>query len=499
MKVFLLFKDRDFDLETPLPANEQDLVQDLELDVLLKTMASGDEYLYQAAKTVLLNGLQDAEAIRYRQEVLKDALKNPSVVRELYRLAEEALDRKKRGWYGIYGHFPSSVLHGSLEMVQMLTELLKKLKDIADQQVDQFNSEGFVSFFRRLQQELHEAYLAEIADHLKALRFQDGILISAALGRGNEGTDYLLRKPLESRKGWLKRIFPSKGACYSFSIHPRDEAGVKALENLRNRGIGKVANVLAQSADHLDGFFKRLRAELAFYVGALNLYEELVRLGGAVCFPQPAPPKERKHSAQGLYDIGLFLTMRDTVVGNDFEADGKDCVVITGANQGGKSTFLRSIGLAQLMMQSGLFVPAASFRADCSRGIFTHFKREEDLTLKRGKLDEELSRMSKMVDLLRPHALMLFNESFAATNEREGSEIARQISAALLEKGVKIFYVTHQYAFAHWVYENRKEKTLFLRAERKDDGTRTFRLIEGPPLPTSHGEDLYGKLFGPEH
>ena len=83
-------------------------------------------------------------------------------------------------------------------------------------------------------------------------------------------------------------------------------------------------------------------------------------------------------TSQGLYDLCLSLSMEDRVVGNDVTGAGKRLVMITGANRGGKSTFLRSIGLAQLMMQCGMFVPAESFRASVCHGIFTHFKREED-------------------------------------------------------------------------------------------------------------------------
>jgi DNA mismatch repair ATPase MutS len=148
------------------------------------------------------------------------------------------------------------------------------------------------------------------------------------------------------------------------------------------------------------------------------------------------------------------------------------------------------------MMQCGMFVPAESFSANVSSGILTHFKREEDVTMKSGKLDEELKRMSEIVDHLMPNSLVLFNESFAATNEREGSEIARQITSGLLEKGIKIFFVTHQYEFAHRYYDQKMENTIFLRAERQADGTRTFKLTEGEPLQTSYGEDLYHRIFG---
>jgi DNA mismatch repair ATPase MutS len=149
------------------------------------------------------------------------------------------------------------------------------------------------------------------------------------------------------------------------------------------------------------------------------------------------------------------------------------------------------------MMQAGMFVPANDFMAEVREGLFTHFKREEDISMESGKLDEELSRMSEIVDRLTPHSMLLLNESFAATNEREGSEIARQIATALVEKGVKICYGTHLYEFAHRVDESKLANAMFLRAERLPDGTRTFRLIEAGPLRTSYGEDLYADVFGP--
>jgi DNA mismatch repair ATPase MutS len=188
--------------------------------------------------------------------------------------------------------------------------------------------------------------------------------------------------------------------------------------------------------------------------------------------------------------------MERRIVGNAVNADGKSLTIITGANQGGKSSFLRGIGVAQLMMQCGMFVGAEGFEAELCPALFTHYKREEDAMMKSGKFDEELARMSEIVDHLTPDAMLLFNESLAATNEREGSEIARQIVSALLEKRVKIFYVTHLYEFARGIFDRNNDDALFLRAQRKDDGTRTFRLLEGEPLETSYGEDLYRQIFG---
>ncbi len=219
-------------------------------------------------------------------------------------------------------------------------------------------------------------------------------------------------------------------------------------------------------------------------------------MGEPLAFPEPAPAAERKLSFAGLYDVCLALTIKNQVVGNDVQADGKKITIITGANQGGKSTFLRSVGLAQLMMQGGMFVPAKSFHANVCTGLFTHYKRGEDSTMTSGKFDEELGRMSEIVDHVTPNSIVLFNKSLAATNEREGSEIARQIVSALLEKQVKVFYVTHLYELAHGIHEKGLEAAIFLRAERQADGHRTYKLIEGKPLETSFGMDAFKKIFG---
>lgn len=496
MNVFLMHPNRDFAPTPKLPFNQKALTEDLELNVLFHAMAGRDEFLFEVAKKAIFSSLDSPDAIRYRQAILKDCLKNPAVVREIYSLPIEATDRKHRHWMGIFSRYPSGVLSGAVEMLEMFVSLLRKLKRIADEHAGEFESEGFRRFFAMIHSELTEEYFSIVEEHLKTLKFKRGILISAELGNGNEGTNYVLRKANHDSRDWVKRVFSRKSPIYSYTLHPRDDAGARALGELRNKGLNLVADAAGQSADHIDNFFNALRTELAFYIGCLNLYERLAEFGEPVAFPDPAPASERQLSFTGLYDAALALTMQKKVVGNDLNAGGKDLVIITGANQGGKSVFLRSIGLAQLMMQCGMFVPAESFRANLCTGLFTHYKREEDSTMTSGKFDEELGRMSEIVDHVTPNSILLFNESFAATNEREGSEIARQIVNALLEKRVKVFFVTHLYELARGFHDKGMPNAVFLRAERKEKGRRTYKLIEAPPLQTSYGADAYNKIFG---
>ncbi|MGO9118554.1 MAG: MutS-related protein [Desulfomonilaceae bacterium] len=498
MKAFLMYKSQDFDLERQLPSNEQALTQDLELNTLFDAMALGDHFLFKVARTAVLSSLNltDEDTILYRQNILKDCLRNPSVIRDIYQIPIELIAKKRESWLGFFRNYPSSILYEARKLLQICVGLLGRLKNIADEHADKFESEGFTAFFAMIKKELDDEYLSRMQNYLKALEFRGGVLMSAELGKGNEGANYILRKPEGKRRNWVDWILAQRRPSYTFRLAPRDQAGAMTLEELRNRGINLVANALAQSSDHIDHFFSMLRSELAFYVGCLNLSEQLAQMGEPISFPTPAAVRDRRHSFQGLYDICLALTKRQKIVGNRVNSDNKDLVIVTGANQGGKSTFLRSIGVSQLMMQCGMFVPAESFSANICHGLFTHYKREEDATMKSGKLDEELSRMSGIVDNIRSDSLVLFNESFAATNDREGSEIARQITSALLEKRIKIFFVTHLYQFAHDFYDKELQNACFLRAERQADGTRTFKLIEGEPLQTSFGEDVYNRIFG---
>ena len=499
MNVFLLYQNRDAELK-PVPLwNEKELTEDLEMNFLFKAMALEDDFLFEQARATIFEGLKnDYDTIIYRQEIGKDCLKNSSIVRSVYDISMEAIESRRNSWYGIFSKYPSSILYGSIGMMEVYLTILKKLRIVTDENIEKFDSRGFRRFFSMIQSELTDEYFDEIQQHLDELRNRNGILISYQLGKGNKGIDSKLLRLHSKKQNWFQKLFPPKSQYYSFDIHPRDESGAKALSQIKDEGINLVANALAQSNDHILHFFTMLRKELAFYTGCLNLHEQLNEMQEPSCFPNPVASAERKYSFRGMFDICLSLKMKNKVVGNGLDANHKSLFIITGANQGGKSTFLRSVGLAQLMMQSGMFIPAESFTANICDELYTHFKREEDRSMKSGKFDEELSRMNDITNHIKSNAVLLFNESFAATNDREGSEIARQIVKALLEKNLKVFFVTHLYEFADSFYKIMKGDAVFLRAERKEDTTRTFKLIEREPLETSYGIDVYNKVFGNE-
>lgn len=490
-----MHRDRDFEVEWSLPDHSDDLVADLGLEALLNAMAAGSALLLQVARRALLASLAEPGPIRYRQGVLRDCMGHPDLVRRLHDLAAQAVEAEKKIW-GFFFKSPDIILHRSIEVMEMFIGFLRQLRQLADEHAGEFESEGMVRFFSMVKGELDDAYFVALEEQLRRLRFRRGVLISARLGTALKGTDHVLRRGAEEPQGWMDRLLGPRDHGLSFDIPARDEAGAQALAELRGRGVGLVAEALGHSADHILSFFIQLRAETGFYVGCLNLHDRLARKGEPTCIPECRDVGEPLLRARGLYDVGLTLLQPERLVGNDVASDAARLVIVTGANQGGKSTFLRSAGQAYLMSQCGMFAAAEELTLGVCTGLYTHFARGEDASMESGKLDEELSRLSRIADRIRPGSVLLCNESFASTNEWEGSEIGRQVIGALLQADVRVFLVTHLYNLAGSYRADGPEHAVLLRAERRPDGTRTFRVLPGEPLPTSYGRDLYEQILG---
>jgi hypothetical protein len=496
MKTYLMFPNHDFDVDQPLPANTADLVQDLNLAPLLDAMAGDDSLIRRVMTASLVNAAGDVSTVHYRQDVLDDALHHADLIRRLYTLAVTAVaDQRRHFWLGSQTQ-PSRVVLRSVQIIESYLAYLRELRDVAAEVRSEFASVGFQSLFASLVTELSDSYLDQVAQHVRDLKFRDGTLMSAAIGANGSGRNYTLRDPRHHRRGWRGRLGVGTSKTYSFDVPPRDEAGFQALTELLNRGTNSVVDEVGQAADHIAAFFTSLRVELAFYVGCLNLRARLAERGETTCRPEIYAPEEAVLEFRDLRDTSLILQGHRPVIGNDTRATGRGLIVVTGANSGGKSTYLRSVGLALVMGNAGMFVTASSLSMSLHGGVWTHFAREEDATLTRGRFEEELSRMSEIVTAIQPRQWILLNESFSSTNEREGSDIADQVIRALLDSNVRVLVVTHLYDLATTFQARPRDSTLFLQATRREHGRQAFRLETGDPLPTSFADDVLQRIGG---
>jgi hypothetical protein len=486
-----MFRDRGFDINAQKCPGRDELYTDLQIGKLLDTMADGNATIRGVCDVALFTPLQDYAEIEYRHAVLDDVRQNPGAVEKLFTIADEATERHYREFRTLASSHVSVMYHNTLAYLLRCMDSLKSLRKTAARERKHFASEGFTKLFSLIEEELSDRYLNPLDRKLHELYSGDDAIISADLGAILEGVNYTSRKPAFGglTNNWMT------APMYTVPDNSTTMHIQKAELELRtDLAVDDMTAALRQSAEFVGSFFNMLRNELAFYVGVVNLETALKKIGAPLAKPVLLPVESTKRDWDGLYDVALTLMRRQPAVGSELNVENMKLFVITGANQGGKSTYLRGMGQAYLMSQCGMFVGAARYTSPLRRNLYTHFKKEADVRMKSGKLDEELARLSVIGDSLTPGSLVFLNESFSSTNEREGSEICRQVTQAMIDNEVEVFSVTHMYLYATaFGDENR---AYYLRAQRLDDGKRTFKIAEGKPLVTAFGEDLYKQIFG---
>ena len=470
------------------------MARDLRLHVLVTSMARGDVFIADLAMQVLTKPLRTVGEIRYRQAVVGDCLGNRGVIRAMYTLATGAIEGERRIW-GAGMRSPELILSRSIEVLELLLAALEDLRRQSVESRGGFASPGFAAFIAQLDELVDDAFLATARGHLAELRDRR-IHVSARLGPGNRGVAYVLHRRPAATGRWRTAVKQTARRGQTLKVLLSDQNAMNTLAEVRAQAIAPAAAALTQSAGHMLAFFSLLRQELGFYLGCVNLHEDLGQTATPTCMPAPVGDALAAHSFRGLRDSALAIVGGKPVVGSDADAAAMPLAVITGANGGGKSTLLRAVGLAQVMMQAGMFVTADAFTAGLRSTVLTHFTREEDPSLERGKLADELDRLSALIDEATPDSLVLLNESFACTSEREAADIALQVTSALVDSGVRVWFVTHLQQYAATMRRDARWPVLFLQPELDVNGRRTFRITLAPAASDSHGADLYQKVFG---
>ena len=538
MKVCLLYEDverdnRDKYYDTP------SIIKDLGLksifDAASKKLIYGrdghlvkaddpDQYLQETLKAVMMTPLYTWEEISFRQEMIKDCLEHEDLTRSLYEVSRDMLKR----WSEL-GRVPSETFQQGNPAAKLLNEILvlelfmnslSRVKELLTE-ADDLKAKGFIT----LKKEFLEKYSEDREQYVKSV-LEDIAFYTESVSDGDEERKTVTKPRIVLECGLedglkfssmkLEEISSEKSkyykpgstmALFKDIVEARTPDSFSAVNDIRVAEQTKILEITVVSylADELKGFmeefstfFDRLKYQMGFYLASVQLVRQLERFELEWCYPTVCDRNDLEF--EELKECVMGMGIQAKVVGNTCSFEKKDLLIVTGANQGGKSTFLRSIGIAQVMLQCGLPVTARAFSSGLFPRIFVHFTRREDSEMNSGRLDEELGRMSKIVDEIGDDSLILLNESFATTTEKEGSVIAYDIIKALSEAGVRILTVTHLLSFARRIYEESKENEdiaiEFLTAERLDDGTRTFRMIRHEPELTSFGLDLYEEIVG---
>ncbi len=253
-------------------------------------------------------------------------------------------------------------------------------------------------------------------------------------------------------------------------------------------------------------FLLNLMPEFEFLVRGTQMLKDLKAKGCSLIIPEIRPMEERAFRTVELYNPCVALKIEDEIVPNDIDFDEKATIyVLTGPNRGGKSVITCAVGLCQVMMQLGMYVPALEASLSPVDGIYTHFPTGAEDTIDKGRLGEECARLGEIFDCVTPNSLVLLDESLSSTGSFEASYIAAEVLGGLAHVGCRCLFSTHLHELAAEI-DNINKRSLesggvaidTLVAGIVGEGKRSFRIVRAKPDGKSYARDIaesYGLTY----
>lgn len=504
--------------DSPPPASSTDAPweNDLGLTDLINALSLQHRYMAFVRQT-LVALVTDPAIIRWRQAVLADFVRNPLLVERVMELLPRLASMGQRNQ--LFGRRQRNLL---LETADHLSEL-----------------EAYIQIVQTLQTALHESTLEspallQLRDHLTTLTTDSNFQTLRA-----ELPD--LRLPLEriasltvginldlelrpisavlleindhkfnASLSWLERAI-------GVATSEHDENGIASLHITPENPNQRVLSPLFQDLDRLmtqtaqpvakalthysrggTAALWHLEYELAFFVAAARIIQQLQARDIHFCQPEIAPLDDRVIHVDNLLNAALALRQSEKPVSSIVDFGSEGCIaVLTGPNSGGKTTFLRSVGLAQVMAQAGLFLPANNARVSPVDTILTHFPALE--TRQQGRLAEEAERLRQIFQKATSHSLVLLNETFSSTSSGEAIYLAHDILGALRAIGVRAIFATHLIELAEHLADIEAsvegDSRLFslvagIEVNEAGETVPTYTITRGQPLGRSYAREI---------
>jgi hypothetical protein len=519
---------------TPRAAWQDEAMADLGLSDLARAIAL-DPRQEDRVKAILLAMADDAGTIHFRQRVLSDLMDNDALAAGLRDLLP-ALNQLS--FYGSPGRPNEPALQQTLFRLgelELYVDCVQRLRSILAEQGEHLQADAFMQLRDTLtaveQEPAFQALAAELPALLDKVRNIGSITIGINLNA---------------------QMLPSEATLLAINSHRFKGAGIALFDKLRNKndptqGLARlhrimlpdgmpatrenlmlvplfkdlsellettarpVAEALARYAKLNAQVLIALESEIAFYLGALRWMQRVRDAGLPLCAPEILPSDERIFEARGLFNINFAQRLMarapntriaENIVPNDAAfTDAGRIFILTGPNQGGKTTFTQAIGLMHVLAQAGLHVPAQSARLSPTDAIFTHFAKEERPTMEAGRLGEEAKRLNGIFQRATRRSLVLLNESLSSTSPDESLYLSMDIVRGLRLLGARAIFATHLHGLAgaidaingNTAGDSLVASLVSVTEQEDEGGRRTYRIVAGAPQGMSYARDIARK------
>ncbi|WP_418160594.1 MutS-related protein [Benzoatithermus flavus] len=489
--------ERPSDASAGQETGAPDCFVDLNLDQIVAAATAG--YREYDLEPIFHTPLTDAGTVRYRQEIMQD-LEQEDLLAPIKRFAagmramREHLARagklyykyQKEGWL--------------LDAAAIYCDAVETLaQDLLDADL---RSRGFLAFRRYLVEYTRSdrfttlaAETRQLKAELAAVRYCLLIKGSSIRARRYDGEpDYSAEI-----EGIFDRFKQGTVKSHLVELPTSDDmnhveaAVLELVAKLYPELFQRLDVFCSEHVDNVDPVVRSFDREIHFYVAYLAYIAPLRQAGLPFCYPTVSATDKEVRSRDG-FDLALAkkLTAESgRIVCNDFHLNGRERIlVVSGPNQGGKTTFARSFGQLHYLARLGCPVPGREARLFLCDRLFTHFEREESIATLRGKLEDDLVRIHRILREATPRSIVILNEIFNSTMLHDAIFLSRAIMAELVRLDLLGVWVTFIEELAS---ASGKAVSLVSTIVPGDPASRTYRIIRKPADGVSYAMVLAEK------